>query len=527
MQDTGAIMAAAFLAAVDREGLVADPALRLLAHVRDDDIPAAPVVAGPDGLGRLHENVVAADERVRRGAWYTPRWLADELVGLAFAAGTEDPRIVVDPACGGGAFLLAVADRLGRHLPAAEVVGRLRGRDIDPVAVGVAEAALWWWSARRGEPVVAGDRLAVQDGLTAPLPGADVVIGNPPFLGQLRSDTASAWDRRTTLRERFDTVVRPYTDEAWLFLLAAVETVDPGGVVVLLQPSSVLGARDASAVREEIDRRAVLTGCWIDAGRSFEAAVSVCAPVLRRRGPASDPPAATNDWTSMLAGSLGVPEVCLDTRRLLGDRVDVVAGFRDEYYGLVAAVSEGGPGLRLVTSGRVDPLRLHAAPVRFAKRDWADPRVDVGAAEGRAQRWLATQAGPKLVVATQTKVLEAVVDADGTMAASVPAIVVRPRHADDLWRVAAAVHAPCASAWLMRASAGTALSANACKPTAALMAALPLPVDEQAWVEAAELARAVAAGEDRWAEFGTAADRAYGIDDRATVEWWLDRLPLR
>src|SRR5690606_27575036 len=101
-----------------------------------------------------------------------------------------------------------------------------------------------WWSARRGDPTVAGERLVVGDALTSTgIPAVDVVVGNPPFLGQLRTATAADQQRRDALRERFGGAVQPYTDAAWLFLLAGVEATRHGGAVVLVQPTSLLGAR--------------------------------------------------------------------------------------------------------------------------------------------------------------------------------------------------------------------------------------------------------------------------------------------
>ena len=515
--DVGAIVAASFLAGVRGEGLDPDRSLRLLAVARPGT--GGPSVDGPHELGSLHEQLLADQERTRRGAWYTPAWLAAELVDRA--VGDDGP--VADPACGGGAFLLAAAARLGRDRSPARAITELWGCDVDPLAVAVAEAALWWWSARLGEPTVAGDRLVVGDALTdTPVPRSAAIVGNPPFLGQLKRATAAGDDRRARLHARFGAAVRPYTDEAWLFLLAAVDAAAPGGRVALVQPRSVLAARDAAAVRAAIDERAALLDVWLDDGVTFDASVRVCAPVLERTADH-----APNDWRAALVDALGIPGVDLAGEARLGDVAGIAAGFRDEYYGLTGAVGDGGAGPRLVTSGAIDPLRVVARDVRFAKRRWRDPRVSTDAVAGRARRWLDEQTGPKLLVATQTRVIEAVVDPDGQLVGSVPVIVVRPRDPDAVWLLAAALHAPAASAWLLRRTAGTALAPDACRPTAATLAELPLPVDLVAWREAAARARELAAGGEDWRGFGSVADAAYGIHDPVVVDWWLERLPVR
>jgi len=530
----GATLAGAFVAAVRREGLEPDPTLRLLSDHGPNPAAAPPeVLAGdvpvlrdPYDLGPLHEQLVAGPERVRRGAWYTPRWLAEELVALAVG----DRGVVADPSCGGGVFLLAAADHLAArgHDP-TEVVDQLWGCDLDPLAVAVAEAALWWWSARAGAAVRMGDRLVVGDALTdVAVPVAAAVVGNPPFLGQLRSDTTMSDQRRAALQARFGGVVRPYTDTAWLFLVLAVRAVAPGGRVALVQPQSVLGARDAAGVRTAVAELADVVDTWADNGAAFDASVSVCAPVLVRRDTDRGEVEARPRWTDALADVRHVPRIPSLNSRVLAEVATVHAGFRDEYYGLVDAIGEGGAGPRLVTVGAIDPCtHLADRPVRFANRQWRDPRVDVAVLDGRARRWAEVQAGPKILVATQTRVVEAVADPDGRLLGSVPVLCVRPHDVAQLWHLVAALHAPVISAWVVRRTIGTALSADACKPTAAVLCDLPLPEDGPAWDRAAALARRVSAGDAELDDLARAADAAYGIDDAGLHDWWTTRRPQR
>lgn len=528
MPSVAAILAGAFATATRREGFVPDPALRLLRG--PVPINRDVVVDGPHDLGPLHERLVGGAERTRRGAWYTPRWLAEDLVRRTVVAdGT-----VVDPSCGGGVFLLAAADHLvAGGMDPADAVGRLWGCDVDPLAVAVCEAALWWWSARAGCPIRMGESLVVGDALTeVALPPAGSVVGNPPFLGQLRSSTAADADRRAALRARFGDALRAYTDPAWLFALAAVEHVHPGGHVALVQPQSFLAARDAAAVRDRIDASADLVHTVVDDGGAFAANVQVCAPVLRRR--IDGAAAGANDWVAPLADAAGIPSVVLASDRCLGDLATVHAGFRDEYYGLVDAVAEPGSEPdggevrpRLVTAGGIDPCRLLDRGQRFAGARWTAPVVHTSSLRGRTARWAAVQAGPKLLVATQTRVLEAVADPDGSLLGSVPVLCVRPHDPDALWHLLAALHAPAATAWLFRRSAGTALSADACRPTVALLSALPVPEDGPAWDLAADAARAASVGDADVSEVARLADAALGVDDPDLLAWWDARRPRR
>ncbi len=281
----------------------------------------------------------------------TPPWLAEHLAGLALATvppDTAGDATVCDPACGGGAFLLAAAERLAAGgVTRREVVReRLWGADIDPVGLAAAEAALALWAGESPPAgrLVAGDPLVTGPGLwpDAPAGGFGAVVGNPPFQSQLGRATArSAGDQRR-LRARYGAAVRAYTDTAWLFLLLGCELVRPGGRVVLVEPASLVAARDAEAVRAAVDRLADLHDLWVDPGRVFAASVRVCAPVLvRRPAPA---PAPADRWRGLWADVLGLPPAPAAAAATLGERARVVAGFRDQYYGLVGLVREHDPG---------------------------------------------------------------------------------------------------------------------------------------------------------------------------------------
>lgn len=97
-----------------------------------------------DVMKVLYESVIAQEERRRLGEYYTPDWLADEIV----RAVVPDPLTtrVLDPACGSGTFLFhAVRHYLGRASDAGqgvEAVGavgeHVLGMDIHPVAVTLA-----------------------------------------------------------------------------------------------------------------------------------------------------------------------------------------------------------------------------------------------------------------------------------------------------------------------------------------------------------------------------------------------------
>jgi hypothetical protein len=132
---------------------------------------------------------------------------------------------------------------------------------------------------------------------------------------------------------------------------------------------------------------------------------------------------------------------------------------------------------------------------------------------------------PKVLVATQTRAIEAWVDATATTLPSTPAITVVPRRHADLWRVGAAILAPpvAAEAWWRHAGAG--MSTRAIRISAAQLRAMPAPGDRLAWNRGAAALRAWQSGRagarDR---FARAMCDAYGVRPgagrAALLAWW-------
>ena len=518
-------------------GLPGELALWGLAGGRPDGVDAIEAGDPAQALCDALERALTDGER-RRGAHYTPVEVAERVAALALPEGAA-PAPVVDPACGGGALLLGAARRLVELGAAPAVVARelLWGADLDPLAAAVTEAAIALWAdgvAPEPGHLVGGDTLhgGAATWPAAPPSGFGAVVGNPPFQGQLARTTARSPSETERLRVRFGRdAVGPYVDTAALFLLSGVELAAPGARVVMVQPQSTVAARDAAGVRSALAERARLVDLWAPRQRLFEARVHVCVPVLEV-GSGDGP----QDWSTLLATARGVPAVDLGSdgrrRRLrrparLGERAVVSATFRDHYYGLVPHVAEAPDGSLpdhpLVTSGLIGVATCAwgVRPVRFAKRPWSRPMVDVEAARrerARIDGWLDQVLRPKLVVASQTRVLEAAADAGGTWVPATPTLSVVPHDPGELAHLVAAVCAPPAAAWMATRAAGTALSADTVRVSTGLLQALPLPVDDGAWQAAAHH---LAAGDlEGYAEAATAM-YDLGAGGAAVREWWL------
>lgn len=417
-----------------------------------------------------------AARRKRLGAWYTPPTLVDHVVAESIRdwprhpVGNRSDVVVLDPACGDGRFLGAVRTALGERT-------KLIGCDVDPHAVRAARAALG-----------SGAQLLQADALGHDWTGTsiDLVITNPPFLNQLATAT------RRVGRSRFGG--GPYVDTAAEFLALAMSLAHPdAGRVAMVVPQSLFAARDAAPIRAAVTALGALRHVWWSTTSMFDAQVRTAALVFecgaaqgeitRSAGPRFEPRApltATRLGASWGALLLDEVDHLDDTAPIdtpcIGDIATVSADFRDQYYGLVGAVSDDGDGPPLVTCGLIDPGRCHwgERPVRFAKQSFTAPRVDLAALSPALQRWAAGRLVPKVLVANQTRHIEAVVDRDGAWLPGVPVISVVPHRLDDLDRVAAALGSPAATTWVQRQAAGTGLGAGTVRLSPRLVASIPL-----------------------------------------------------
>lgn len=462
---------------------------------------------------RHRVRTVAISEQKRRGAWYTPAALVDLVVDAVvdadFVARCSGRTIrVVDPACGDGRFLASVSTRI------AALGGRvdLTGFDIDVTAVGEARDVL-------GSDALIVHADALGNNGPVGYESFDLVIGNPPFLSQMAASTTRGRSSRHG--------GGPYADAAAEFLALGAQITRPvGGRLAYVLPQSILSVRDAAAVRQRIDSQASMFWSSWTGERDFEAQVLTCAlafefGVAEQRSGSS--------WSHVVTERTGVPpvpDVLSAATSTLGERAWLNANFRDEYYGMIPAVADHDTGPPLLTSGLIDPGRSlwGQRSVRFAKQRFAAPRIDIDALDEKMQRWAHRRLVPKVLVANQTPIIEAVCDPMGEWLPGVPVVSVYPERADaeTAWQIAAVLTSPAASAWAWHERGGSGLSANTIRLGPVMLAALPWPTGD--------LAAAVSAlRSGDVLTCGRLVDAAFGVvgDEAAELESWWHRIVQR
>lgn len=215
----------------------------------------------PTIFGSLMEGLLGHDRRWELGAHYTHEVDIMKIVGPSIVRpwqqridATTTPSaahelleeltqfVVLDPACGCGNFLYVayrelralehqlkqritdLSAKTGQPLPPKPwpyvPLTNVRGIDIEPVAVLIARVTLWmghrqmidrYGEAENPLPLVSLAGITIGDAVFGPWPDCDVVIGNPPFLGDRRIRRAHGADYVERLKQTFGVGVVDYS----------------------------------------------------------------------------------------------------------------------------------------------------------------------------------------------------------------------------------------------------------------------------------------------------------------------------
>lgn len=252
---------------------------------------------------------VSSDDRRALGMVYTPPHLVSfilDCAGYVPSSEIEDAPLL-DPSCGGGAFLAAAVERLAARIAAlggtvATRAGHARlerwvehsvfGVDVDPTACALAREALAASVARvTGRAVsprrfdanvVLGDFLAdswVHDAPPAARRDLAFVVGNPPYVSATRIDAGE----KSALRERFR-AASGRVDLYALFMERSLELLKAGGRLSFITPDKYLASQSARSLRSLIlTAGAVRTLATFNSHKVFEDAATVpCVTVVER-----------------------------------------------------------------------------------------------------------------------------------------------------------------------------------------------------------------------------------------------------
>ena len=202
-------------------------------------------------VGTVYTVLLPKETRSRLGAYYTPPCLVERLLDQVTKLGFDWRQgSILDPACGGGAFLAPIALRMASALEGAEpalilssISHRLRGYEIDSFAGWISQALLEIClmpiciAARKRLPqmVMVVDSLA-----QASSDKFDLVVGNPPY-GKVSLSVKQ--------RNRYKRSLYGHANLYGLFTDFALRCLRDDGVLAYVTPTSFLGGQYFKALR--------------------------------------------------------------------------------------------------------------------------------------------------------------------------------------------------------------------------------------------------------------------------------------
>ena len=218
------------------------------------------------------------------GEFYTPLPIVKHLIDLS---GLKERELlkgyrIIDPACGGGIILTAIADQVISYAeeqedPPESVLKSLSqnmyGFDIQPSAVYITKSLLIYRclqllekcnqinlpplfpNIKRQDTLRTYEQyLSRQDGFFKDLPddkGFHYIIGNPPFM--------SAKRKKLDFLKHYKDVISGHPNLYQLFLWWAVRAAVKGGVVSYLLPQTMLAGAYSKKLRDQLENHVTLT----------------------------------------------------------------------------------------------------------------------------------------------------------------------------------------------------------------------------------------------------------------------------
>jgi len=234
----------------------------LIQRVQEYALPNRPA----DIFRQLYLDLFSSAMRHGLGEYYTPDWLAEQLLAATMGPDLGDPqKRVLDPACGSGVFLVRLIERIRsfgarEKIPAPtlrELIFRhVAGFEVNPLAVMTARANYLLASGEWREPLGRPVEIPVYHADSAMAPpeefahACDFVVGNPPWVNwenlsdDYRRATRPLWERYSLLPKRakaMDTILggAKYDLAMLLTYVAADRFLKVGGKVGFLAPQTL------------------------------------------------------------------------------------------------------------------------------------------------------------------------------------------------------------------------------------------------------------------------------------------------
>ncbi len=228
-------------------------------------------------IGEIYEATLLISYK-KSGSVFTPSWLTESCSSIIDG---NNYLKILDPTCGGGAFLKSAAKRLreSSQITGEDIAKQLYGIDRDPIAVEITRLTLFEQlsgltkdqntliltllkniiygdslidreEVKKISPLIADSYLSIQESFpeVTESGGFDVILGNPPY--GLSRDGQIDREELDLIISYYKNLARGKPNKYILFTWRAYQLLKFGGRLAFVIPNSWLGIDDARALRE-------------------------------------------------------------------------------------------------------------------------------------------------------------------------------------------------------------------------------------------------------------------------------------
>lgn len=204
---------------------------------------------------KLYELLLTPNEKKRLGQVYTPVHIIDKMLVQVFDIKEIDINLsILDPACGGGYFLIEAFKRIRNELSpeSSENIDRyilenmLYGADIDDFSIFITKIGLLFSTdcTDIDFKIFKSDFLIDDKNF----PHFDIIIGNPPYIGHKQTDKSY----RAMLKERYKDVFYDKSDISYCFFKKGKYLLKENGVLCFITSRYFMEAMYADRLRSFI-----------------------------------------------------------------------------------------------------------------------------------------------------------------------------------------------------------------------------------------------------------------------------------
>jgi adenine-specific DNA-methyltransferase len=216
----------------------------------------SPLEAG-DFIGSLYATLLPDEVRAEFGIFYTPPAVVERLINLVSSSNFDwtNSRIL-DPACGGAAFLAPIASKIVKsfndigvddsYFILNHIIKNLKGIEIDEFAAWISKVLLeislidlcLECNLRLPNLIYVADSLTTKEPFVDKY---DLVVGNPPY-GKIKLTQ--------DLRVQYSESLYGHANLYGVFTHLATKIVKQGGVIAFITPTSFLGGQYFKSLRK-------------------------------------------------------------------------------------------------------------------------------------------------------------------------------------------------------------------------------------------------------------------------------------